>query len=134
MRNFKPDPIQAHVNVDVNQLENVKCACGNQIFMNLYQLKHVSAFFTNTGKASGIEMKMYVCINPKCGLMFGGAIEQAEVKKLARNPAAPRFNWVDFFKAGFMSVEEAGAKLVERVAEHVAREKETEQDRDPDDV
>ena len=134
MENFKPGPVQANINVDPAQLENVKCNCGNQIFVNMYQLKHVSAFFTQTGKPAGIEMKMYVCINPNCGLMFGGSMEQADIKKMARKPDAARFNWVNFFREGFMSVEEVGAKLVAKVTEHVEKDQAQKQDRNTGDV
>lgn len=122
MKDFNPNAVQAQVNVDLDQLETMKCRCGNHIFFNLYQLKHVSAFFTQTGQAQGIELKMYVCSNPQCGLMYGGAMEKSEIKKLARKPDAPRFNWVEFFRTGFNQVEEATAKLVAKVAEHAKKE------------
>jgi hypothetical protein len=97
--------IQARINIDLNKLETMKCSCGNETFITLYQLKHVSAFYTQNGKDQGIELKQYVCLNPQCGRMFVGAMKKADIKKTEKEHNLIRFDWIDFFVSGVALVE-----------------------------
>lgn len=104
----KPEDV---VNVDPNTIENMKCSCGNGIFIKLFQLKHVSAFYTRTGSDQGLEYSMNVCTNPHCGRMYGGAMNQADIKRSENDPNVARYNWVEFFAAGVMAMEAVAANL-----------------------
>ncbi len=120
MNNQQP-PIQQQFNVDISQLENMKCDCGNNIFIKFAQLKHISAFFTPLGKDTGVCIDRYVCVNPFCGLIYAGAMAQAEIKKYARGDSPSRFDWVPFFQAGFQLM----AKLAhEKGAEGIVKDAE----------
>jgi len=100
--------IQQQVRINLDDIEPMKCKCGNNVFFKFAQLKHISGFYTPTGQDAGVEMPQYVCANPLCGLMFAGAMHKADIKKLARDPKAHRFNWTEFFVAGMAL---AGAAL-----------------------
>lgn len=88
-------------NVDVSKIESMKCGgCGNNIFVSLSQLKFVSGLFTPLGQDTGLETKMHVCMNPICGLMYPGVMNDNEAKKYAKKPDAERFSWGNFFTGG----------------------------------
>jgi len=106
MNNSQPGPQAQQFNVDVSQIEAMKCACGNNIFIPFSQLKFISAFYAPIGKDTGVEMKQYICVNPACGLMYSGAMQESEIKKYARKQDAKRFNWIDFFMIGAKMLDE----------------------------
>ncbi len=94
-----------HFNIDVSKVQPMKCGgCGNNVFVNLVQLKFISALFTPLGQDTGLEQKMHVCMNPACGLMYPGVMNENESKKYAKKEGAERFSWANFFAGGLALV------------------------------
>lgn len=98
-------PPMQHFNIDASKIDSMKCGgCGNNVFIQLFQLRFVSGLFTPLGKDVGLEQKMYVCANPTCGLMYPAVMNDNESKKFAKKPEAERFKWANFFSAGMALV------------------------------
>jgi len=55
-------PPQAQINVSPNELDDVKCECGNFTFQEVILLKHMPALISPTGKQGYIPMKAFTCI------------------------------------------------------------------------
>ena len=117
MNDSRP-PIQANINVDLTQIDPMRCGCRNMTFIRLSQLKFISGFYTQTGQPQGIEVTHYVCMNPLCGLMFPAVLDQAEVRKLYKNPNAPRFDWGRFFINGIaVAVDQQSVEAIKKKAD-----------------
>ena len=106
MNGQKPNQVQATIKVDLNEIESMKCACGNMLFVKMEQLKYISAFYTQTGREQAVELYHHVCTNPTCGIMYPGAMLQSEVKKFAKRPDVLRFDWAGFFMQGLNLLNE----------------------------
>ena len=116
MNNFKPGgpgPIPAQMKVDLSSIKNMKCACKNEIFLTVANLKFISPFYTGTGQPAGARVEMLACMN--CGLLFPAVIEQAEVEKFAANPGSPRLN-LEGLVARLVSKVITGAKIPDKAA------------------
>ena len=118
MNNFQPGgpgpgPIPAQIKVDLSSIKNMQCACKNEIFLTVANLKFISPFYTGTGQPAGARVEMLACMN--CGLLFPAVMEQAEVEKFAANPGSPRLNLEGLF-ARLVSKVITGAKVPDKAA------------------
>jgi len=53
------------VSIDVNQLQNVKCECGCEIFVPAVKVKRISAIISPSGKEEKAAVQTLVCIKCK---------------------------------------------------------------------
>ena len=57
---------QQQFNVDISQTEAEVCeACGNDTFVQVYQMRRLSALLSPTGQETKIPIQMFAC--HKCG-------------------------------------------------------------------
>ena len=57
---------QQQFNVDISQTEAEVCeACGNDTFVQVYQMRKLSALLSPTGKPTMIPIQVFACA--KCG-------------------------------------------------------------------
>ena len=84
-------PFKANINVNPNDIANMRCTCGNDIFVPVMNLKFVSAFITGAGKPAGIKVEMLACLG--CGILYPAVMDQSDVKKHASKPDVARLNF-----------------------------------------
>ena len=66
MNQYQGGPPQAQVNVNFEDLQDVKCdACGDLRFEQILLLKRVSALYSPTGKPGVIPVPVFACLS--CG-------------------------------------------------------------------
>ena len=53
------------VNVNIDELPNVKCVCGSELYTNIFMVKKISALQSPTGKEEIMPSPLIVCSN--CG-------------------------------------------------------------------
>jgi hypothetical protein len=91
MNNLPPaGPVTANININPNDIANMKCVCGNDIFVTVHNLKYLSQFVTGTVKPAGIRVEMNCCLG--CGILYPAVMDQVEVEKFAKNPNVKRLN------------------------------------------
>lgn len=100
MNNSPPaGPVSANINVNPNDHPNMKCVCGNDIFVTVQNLKYLSQFITGTAAPAGIKIEMNCCLG--CGILYPAVMDQVEVEKYAKNKAVKKLNLERVF-AGLM--------------------------------
>lgn len=91
--------------IDPRAMEDMVCGCGGSTFIKMWQLKFVSGMLSAMGEDKGLEIPMYVCANPGCGLMYPAVMSPREAKKYKKHKDAKRFPWGSFFVSGFSLVQ-----------------------------
>jgi len=100
MNNTPPaGPVTANINVNPNDHPNMKCICGNDIFVTVQNLKYLSQFITGTAAPAGIKVEMNCCLG--CGILYPAVMEQIEVEKYAGSPSVKKLDAERVF-AGLM--------------------------------
>jgi hypothetical protein len=101
MNNLPPaGPVTANININPNDIANMKCVCGNDIFVTVHNLKYLSQFVTGTVKPAGIRVEMNCCLG--CGILYPAVMDQVEVEKFAKNPNVKRLN-IEKLVSGILS-------------------------------
>ena len=68
---------QQQINVDINQTEAEICEqCGNNTFVQVYQMRTLSALLSPTGQEAKIPIQMFAC--HKCGYINKGFLPKEE--------------------------------------------------------
>jgi hypothetical protein len=96
MNNIPPGgPVTASNVVNPNDYPNMKCVCGNDIFVTVQNLKYLSQFITGTPKPAGIKVEMNCCLG--CGILYPAVMDQVEIEKYASHPEVKRLNFEGVF-------------------------------------
>lgn len=81
------------LNVDVSAIPDMKCWCGNDIFIKVRKLKFISPLIMGDPKGGTWETFLFMCL--ACKTMYPSAIDQKEVEryrpKMANGPKRPPF-------------------------------------------
>jgi hypothetical protein len=93
-------PVTAGININPNDVQNMKCVCGSDIFITVQNLKYLSPFITGTAKPAGIKVEMNCCLG--CGILYPAVMDQVEVEKYAKNPNVKRLN-IEKLVSGILS-------------------------------
>ena len=72
--------------LDIKQLikdtENMKCYCGSETFMQLFNLRYVSPFLTGVSTGATLHLSIFACA--KCGQKYKEALPPDEIAALAK--------------------------------------------------
>ena len=61
-------PQQVTINVPLDQLKDVVCACGQQVFTNAFVIKQIPAIYSPSGKPEMLSQPIgFICVS--CGLL-----------------------------------------------------------------
>ena len=111
MNNFKPggpEPVTANININPNDIKNMKCGCGNDIFVTVQNLKFISPFYTGTSKPAGFKVEMNCCL--ECGILYPVVMQQGEADKYYKNPNVMRLNFEKLISKLLGKIVQAGTK------------------------
>lgn len=54
------------IDVDLNRLPDIGCACGGSSFLQVYRFKHLSALQSPDGQESKIQLGRFICLDCGC--------------------------------------------------------------------
>ena len=77
-------PETKNIHIDARNVPNMKCWCGSEVFLQLYNLKYLSPILVGDPAGASVVIMKWACL--KCVLMgiptfYPGAIPQEEVRK-----------------------------------------------------
>ena len=101
--NTKHGPIK----VDLSKIPNMKCYCGADVFIQVFNLKYISPLMCADPKGGTATIFMYQCL--LCKQLWSASTTQDEVNKLYQALAPDRKAWVDDKKAEL----KAGKELID---------------------
>jgi len=90
---------QFTLKVDLKDVGNMRCYCGSDIFLRIYNLKYLSPFLTGNPKPMTATIEYFRCI--LCGQVYQEAVEQKTVEKLYNGLPKNRRAFVDEIKAKY---------------------------------
>lgn len=70
------------MNIDVDKLDNVTCDCGNDTFLQVFKLKHISALISPNGQEGIINIPFLVCSS--CGKDYQEIVKSKQESKLIK--------------------------------------------------
>lgn len=62
--------LQAPISVNMNDLKDIKCNCGGDVFHNVMKMKALPALYSATGQAGFVQLQCFRCLN--CGNVYTG--------------------------------------------------------------
>jgi len=73
-------PVNAgHIKIDASKIDNMKCWCGSQVFIQVHNLKFISPIMIGDPKGGTINVMQWACL--KCMTYYPGAVPQEQVRK-----------------------------------------------------
>ena len=66
--------MEAKININLGEMPNVVCECGNMFFMSIFLVKKISALQSPTGKEELMSIPLMVCKN--CGKSLEEIVEK----------------------------------------------------------
>jgi len=83
---------QGSITVDLSKIPNMKCYCGADVFMKVFNLKYISPIMCSDPKGGTATVFMYQCI--LCKQLWPIATTQDEVNKVFQKLPPDRKAWV----------------------------------------
>lgn len=75
---------QVNLNINVNNLPEMQCYCGNKFFMRIHTLKYLSPMVTGDPKGGTFANHAYRCLNPQCNQIYPFAMDQGSIDEVGR--------------------------------------------------
>lgn len=61
---------------------DMKCYCGNDIFIEAMRLKYIPVFMRRDPRINTIASRFFVCANPACGQQYPSAMSAEDINKI----------------------------------------------------
>jgi hypothetical protein len=70
---------QRQINIDATKIPNMKCWCGSEVFIQVFNLKYLSPILVGDPKGGSVNIMQWSCL--KCFTYYPAAMPQSEVEK-----------------------------------------------------